>query len=98
MRSAGLEAQCFPSGTEFLDSLSTREPLCVVLDLHMPGMSGFEVQTRLAQSWPRIPVIIVTGHHTAESHAQALSMRPAAYLQKPVDEQFLLHAIELATK
>ena len=93
MRSAGLSAQSFPSGAEFLDSLVTREPRCVVLDLHMPGMSGFEVQARLAHSWPHLPVIIVTGHHSAETQTQALSTRPLAYLLKPIDDQLLLDAI-----
>jgi FixJ family two-component response regulator len=96
MRSAGLEARCFASGAEFLDSLALREPRCVVLDLHMPGMNGFEVQARLAHSWPKLPVIVVTGHHTSETHAQALSTRPIAYLLKPIDDRLLLDAIGLA--
>jgi FixJ family two-component response regulator len=95
MRSAGLEAQSFSCGTEFLDSLTIREPACVVLDLHMPGMNGFEVHNRLAQTWPHLPVIIVTGHHSAETHAQALSTHPIAYLQKPIHDQLLLDAIAL---
>jgi len=98
MRAAGLGGQAFSSGAEFLDSLITREPHCVVLDLHMPGMNGFEVQARLAHSWPHLPVIIITGHHTAESQAQALSTRPLAYLLKPVDDRLLLDAIGLAMK
>jgi FixJ family two-component response regulator len=98
MRSAGLAAECFSSGAEFLNSLAIREPRCVVLDLHMPGMSGFEVQALLAHSWPDLPVIVVTGHHTAETRAQALSTHPLAYLLKPIDDRLLLDAIGLAGK
>ena len=98
MRSAGLAAQCFSSGAEFLNSLATREPRCVVLDLHMPGMSGLEVQALLAHSWPHLPVIVITGHQTAESRAQALSAHPLAYLLKPIDDRELLDAIGLAAK
>jgi FixJ family two-component response regulator len=43
-RSAGICVETFPSGAEFLEALKTREPDCVVLDLHMPGVNGFEVQ------------------------------------------------------
>ena len=47
MISAGLAVKTFASGAEFLDSLKRQRPSCVVLDLHMPGVSGFEVQSRL---------------------------------------------------
>ena len=48
--SSGITVEAFASGAEFLDSLATRRPDCLVLDLHMPGLSGFDVQARLAQS------------------------------------------------
>ena len=98
MRSAGLAAECFSSGAEFLNSLAICEPRCVVLDLHMPGMSGFEVQARLAHSWPHLPVIVVTGHHTVETRVQAMSAHPLAYLLKPIDDRLLLDAIGMAVK
>lgn len=96
LRSAGREALSFGSGADFLDSLSTGQPGCVVLDLHMPGMNGFEVHARLAQSWPQVPVIIITGHHSEESHAQVLANRPMAYLTKPIDDRLLLDTIDRA--
>jgi FixJ family two-component response regulator len=63
LRSADLDVETFPSGVEFLESLPTRRPDCVVLDLHMPLMDGFEVQARLAESSAPVPVVTITGHH-----------------------------------
>jgi FixJ family two-component response regulator len=97
LRSAGLDAVAFSSGGEFLDSLSDRpanRPDCVVLDLHMPVVSGFMVQAQLAESG--LPVVIITGHDSDETRDRALAGKPAAYLRKPVHDQVLLDAIYLA--
>ena len=96
LRSAGMNARAFASGDEFLASLPGHQPDCVVLDLQMPGLSGFEMQGRLAQAWPRLTVIVVTGHHTEATEAQAQATHPVAYLQKPVDERLLFAAIARA--
>ncbi|HKF41784.1 MAG TPA: response regulator [Thermoanaerobaculia bacterium] len=92
-RSAGLEVETYPSGEEFLDSLGSRAPDCVVLDLHMPRVNGFDVQARLAKSGSRIPVIAITGHDTEETHDRAMKGGAAAYLRKPIDEETLLNTI-----
>lgn len=96
LRSAGMDVETYPSGFEFLESLSTRQPNCIVLDLHMPQVNGFEVQTRMAESGVTVPVVVITGHDSDETRQQALAMFPAAYLRKPVNDQVLLDAIELA--
>jgi FixJ family two-component response regulator len=93
LRSAGMDVETFASGPEFLDVVCNRQPDCVVLDLHMPEMTGFEVQAKLAESNARLPVIIITGHHTSESHSRALAGGASAYLSKPVSEHVLLDAI-----
>ena len=91
--SAGLEVEPFSSGAEFLRSIEDHVPDCVVLDLHMPGMSGFEVQAALAQGHAMVPVVIITGHDTPESRARALRLGARSYLCKPVDDEALLAAI-----
>jgi FixJ family two-component response regulator len=96
LRSVGLDVETFPSGSEFLESLATRQPDCIVLDLHMPLVNGFEVQARLAESGVTVPVVVITGHDSDETRHQALAGFPAAYLRKPVNDQVLLDAIELA--
>ena len=73
MRSAGLTVETFGSGAEFLNSLETRPPDCVVLDLHMPHMDGFNVQTQLARKCATLPVIIVTGHDLPEARERAMA-------------------------
>ena len=96
MRSAGMDVDTFPSGVEFLEAMPRYRPDCVVLDLHMPGVNGFDVQARLAQSGSRLPVVVITGHDTPESRARALAGGAAAYLLKPVDGPMLLDAIAAA--
>jgi FixJ family two-component response regulator len=94
--SAGFAVETFASGEEFLRSIEDHEPACVVLDLHMPEMSGFDVQGALASGHAAVPVIIITGHHTSESRARAIKLGAKAYLVKPVDDEALLAAIDSA--
>jgi FixJ family two-component response regulator len=96
LRSFGSEVESFPSGAEFLESLSTEQPDCLVLDLHMPLVNGFDVQTRLIESGVDVPVVIITGHDSVETRTRAMKRKPVAYLRKPVNDQVRLDAIELA--
>ena len=94
--SAGFAVETFASGAEFLQSLENHEPACVVLDLHMPELSGFDVQTQVAQTHAGVPVVILTGHDTPEARARSLGGGAVAYLCKPVDDETLLAAINAA--
>jgi FixJ family two-component response regulator len=96
LRSAGIAAQAFESGASLLDALRASPPCCAVLDVHMPAMSGFEVQEQLALASPHTGVVFVTGRHNPEDHARALRLRPVAYLRKPMDSKALLDAISIA--
>ena len=91
--SAGFEVEPFSSGAAFLRSIEDHRPDCVVLDLHMPGVSGFEVQATLARAHSTVPVVVITGHDTSESRARALRLGAMRYLCKPVDDAALLAAI-----
>jgi FixJ family two-component response regulator len=91
--SAGFAVETYASGAEFLRSVDDHEPDCVVLDLHMPRMSGFEVQDALAVMHAAVPVVVITGHDTPESRVRALKLGAKAYLCKPVDDEVLLAAI-----
>ena len=94
--SAGFEVETFASGAEFLRSIEDHEPDCVVLDLHMPEMSGFDVQGALAGGHAAVPVVVITGHDTSESRARALQLGAKVYLCKPVNDEALLAAIVTA--
>ena len=98
MRSAGLTVETFGSGAEFLQSLETRLPDCVVLDLHMPHMDGFNVQTHLVQKCAALPVIIVSGHDFPKARERAMAGGASAFLRKPVHDRTLLDAISAATE
>jgi FixJ family two-component response regulator len=91
--SAGFETQTFASGADFVRSIDQAQPACVVLDLHMPGLNGFEVQQWLLERYPGLRVVVITGRDTAEARSRALSLGARAYLAKPVDGDALLVAI-----
>ena len=94
--SAGIDVETFASGTEFLESLETRRPDCVVLDLHLPGLTGLDVQERIVQAGIRLPVVIITGNDQAGIAERALAAGVSAYLRKPLDDTILLAAIASA--
>ncbi len=96
LRASGVAAQAYAGGAELLAALDDGRPCCVVLDVHMPELSGLEVQARLAALAPEVGVIILTGHPTPSEQAQAQQHRPLAYLSKPVNDQLLLDTISLA--
>ena len=97
IRSVGLSVETFAPGPEFLKSLGTRLPDCVVLDLHMPHMNGFRVQAHLAQKCAALPVIIVTGHDLPNARERAMAGGASAFLRKAVLDRTLLGAISAAT-
>lgn len=93
LRSAGMSVETFATGVDFLSAMDARRLDCVVLDLHMPRVSGFDVQQQLARLGYSIPVVVITGHDTPESRCRALAGGAATYLLKPIDDQVLLDAI-----
>jgi FixJ family two-component response regulator len=93
VRSAGYAVQVFASAHEFLDSLPGRRAACLVLDIHLNGMSGFDLLERLATEKVDVPVIFISAHDDAPTRERIERSGAAAYLWKPVDEQALLGAI-----
>ena len=86
----------FASGEEFLQSVRESAPQCVILDLHMPGLSGLDVLNRLRLSDEAVPAIIVTANSQPELRAECLAAGAAAFLQKPLDGQVLSETIAAA--
>jgi CheY-like chemotaxis protein len=98
LRASGLEAESYASGKEFLQARAERQPDCVVLDLHMPGMSGLEVLRELRESHSGLPTVMITAYDEPASREQCLAAGAAAYLRKPLDERLLLNAISATVK
>ena len=94
--SVGYEAELYASAEEFLAFPEAGEAACLVLDLRMPGMSGLELQRRLAAHSGGPPVIIITAHGDDEARAEALAAGAVAFLNKPFKEETLLGAISSA--
>jgi FixJ family two-component response regulator len=93
LSASGHEVKTFASGQEFLEGFAAWRPDCLVLDLHMPGLSGLEVQKELARIGDSLPIVIITAFDDPESRAQCLAAGATAYLLKPFDDQALLDAI-----
>jgi len=96
IESIGYAAVTFKSAEDFLDSTFRETPCCLILDIRLPGMSGFQLQEHLVKSQTRIPVIFITGHDRYRMEDEAMRLGAIAYLRKPFDEQSLLDAIQLA--
>ena len=93
LRSAGFEVLVYASGTEFLRHVTESSPDCVVLDMHMPRLTGLDVQAALREHALDVPVVILTGNETAEMRAAAFAAGVVDYLAKPVDDDVLIGAI-----
>lgn len=95
-QSAGLAVETFRGGEELLASLRGPRPDCVILDLHMPEMTGFELMRQITNTCAGLPMIAITGHDTADAEESALRNGAAAYLRKPINDRVLLDAISTA--
>ena len=98
LRASGLEAESYASGKDFLAASATRQPDCLVLDLHMPGMSGLQVLHEMRAARSMFPTVVITAYDEPATREQCLAAGAAAYLSKPLDERLLLNAISANVK
>jgi FixJ family two-component response regulator len=91
VRSAGYAVETFASAREYLEWLPRGRAACVVLDVHMEEMSGFDLQERLAA-----PVIFITAHDDVPTRERIEKSRTAGHLWKPFDEHAVLDVIRRA--
>ena len=94
IRSAGMMAQTFASGEEFLAAPSTKKPSCLVLDVNLPGLNGLDLQQELARSGSLVPIVFLTGYGDIPMTVRALKAGAADFLTKPFDDEDLLDAIQ----
>lgn len=96
--SVGFEVKLFASAEAFLDSDAALQSDCAVVDLRLPGISGLELQRRLAADGQNIPVIIITAQGDDKTRAEAVAVGAISFLKKPFKEEVLLAAIDSALK
>ena len=96
VRSLGFAIQTFASAREFLDGARFEKPGCLVLDVHMPGLSGLDLQRELGHRGVEIPTIFLTGHGDIPMTVRAMKAGAVEFLTKPVKSRVLLDAIRAA--
>ena len=98
LRAAEFEVESFSSGADFLLMKGDQQLDCILLDLHMPGTSGFDVQAELAQRGVNIPIVVITGDDAPGARERSLALGAGSYLCKPIDETALLATIDSVTR
>ena len=96
LKAAGYHALTFASAEDFLDSTSGRGEGCLVLDIRLPGITGLELQEKLASGGAKYAVIFMTAHDNPQWQERARKAGAVAYLKKPFNEHLLLDAIQWA--
>ena len=97
IRSVGLYVEGFASAQDFLRSKRARDvPGCLVLDIRLPGFSGLQLQSKLADADIRIPIVFMTGHGDIPMTVKAMKGGAVEFLTKPFRDQDLLEAVQQA--
>jgi FixJ family two-component response regulator len=96
LKAAGFEARGYCSAEAFLDDEPPDDPGCLVLDVHLPGVSGLELQRTLIDSGRAHPVVFITAHDTAAARKEADELDAVAFLTKPFEGRLLLGAVQRA--
>jgi FixJ family two-component response regulator len=97
LRAAGIESSHYPSAEAFLHDTTSAPADCLVLDVHLGGISGLELRRLLAAHGTATPVIFVTGDDESAIREEALQIGCSAYFHKPISGKLLLDAIARAT-
>ena len=96
MNSVGLDVETYASGEDFLTGFDSTRPGCLLLDVRMKGMSGLDLQERLAQEHIQPPIIIITGHGDVPMAVRAVKAGAVDFIEKPFNEQELLDSVHRA--
>ena len=93
MRSAGLDAEVFSSPEEFLSCDRRKDKACILLDIRMPGSTGFNLMETLTEKKIGLPVIVISASDDVHIRRRVKELGAVAFFRKPVDDQALLDAI-----
>lgn len=98
LKSVDIETEVFSETKDFLASDYKLKAHCLLLDVHIPGGSGFELKKRLDSSGLKLPVIFMTAHDNEETRRKAKNIGAFAYLQKPFEDLQLIKTINKAVR
>ena len=98
LKEFGFEPRAFSSAEEFLSSDSVNRTACLILDIAMPNMTGFDLQRELQFRGQRIPIIFITAQTDGAVRARAIEQGAVSVLLKPFNETDLLAAVEAALR
>ena len=93
MESAGYAVESFGSAEEFLASGSAQNAACLIVDVQLPGITGFELQDRLAGADNRVPVVFVSAQGTQANRDKAMSQGAVGFLSKPFRRDDLVRLV-----
>ena len=96
MTSMGFTVEAFSSALDFLARTNIRDTSCLIVDVHMPGMTGIELHRRLVESGYAIPTILITAYPDESVRVRAMADGVICYLTKPCDSDELLGCVSLA--
>src|SRR5262245_32905110 len=97
LSASSFDIETYASARDFLASLKAGKPDCLVVDLHMPELTGFDLQRQLARTGVQIPVIVITAYNEPGLRERCQSAGAAAFLLKPLDGSTLIGVINAAT-
>ncbi len=93
IESVGIKVETFPSAAAFLKRHPHDGPACLLLDVRMPGLSGFDLQNQLAAAGRIIPIIFITGHANVSMSVRAMKAGAVDFIEKPFEDQTLLDTL-----
>ena len=93
IRAAGFRVQTFGAATELLESDHLKDAHCLVLDVHLPDLTGLELQQRIAELGVDLPIVFITGRGDIPMSVRAMKAGALEFLQKPFDDEALIEAI-----
>ena len=96
LRSVGYRTADYESAEDFLAAVNRSPAKCVIVDFHLPGMNGLDLQSRLAEIQPGCAVILISADMTPERKKRAMLAGAVAALKKPFDDEALLAAVRPA--
>jgi len=98
LEAAGFDVRSFTSAGALLSDAHAHDADCLVLDVHLPDMNGFDLQRKLVATGFSAPVVVITAHDEPETRDQCIDAGACAYLRKPLEDRLLLNAISAAMR